>query len=105
MPERATATPLSTSTGGGTGTPAHAPAWHESESVHAFPSVHDVPFGAAGFEQSPVPVSQGPATWHWSVGEETTGVGTAQTLGCKLLAWEQGVTTANEHHAVSVGYA
>jgi len=32
--------------------------------VHAFPSVHEVPFGAFGFEQTPVLVLQVPATWH-----------------------------------------
>jgi hypothetical protein len=41
--------------------------------VHAFPSLHDVPFGFAGFEHTPVPVSQVPARWHWSGAGHTTG--------------------------------
>ncbi len=35
------------------------------------PSVQEVPFGAAGFEQCPVAVSHVPATWHWSEGAHT----------------------------------
>jgi hypothetical protein len=45
-----------------TGLPSrHAPAWHESTSVQAFPSLHAVPSGAAGFEQAPVAAEQVPA--------------------------------------------
>jgi hypothetical protein len=32
--------------------------------VQALPSLHAVPFGAAGFEHMPVPGLQTPATWH-----------------------------------------
>ena len=53
--------------------PVHAPAWHVSVCVHALPSLHAVPSGAAGFEQLPVPGSQVPATWHWSLAVQTTG--------------------------------
>jgi hypothetical protein len=42
--------------------------------VHAFPSLHAVPSAFAGFEQSPVCVSQVPATWHWSEAVQTTAV-------------------------------
>ena len=41
--------------------------------VHALLSLHAVPFGAAGFEQLPVPELHVPATWHWSLGVHTTG--------------------------------
>jgi hypothetical protein len=44
--------------------PAHAPDWHVSVWVQALPSLHGDPFGAAGFEQEPVPGSHVPATWH-----------------------------------------
>jgi hypothetical protein len=37
------------------------------------PSLHVVPFGAAGFEQIPVDVLQVPATWHWSLPPHVTG--------------------------------
>ena len=32
----------------------HAPAWHVSPLVQALASLHDVPFGLGGFEQTPV---------------------------------------------------
>jgi hypothetical protein len=44
--------------------PVHAPAWHDSPPVQALPSLHAVPFGAAGFEHSPVAGLQVPAVWH-----------------------------------------
>lgn len=37
------------------------PAWQLSPSVHALPSLHDVPFAATGFEHAPVAGSQVPA--------------------------------------------
>jgi hypothetical protein len=43
--------------------PAHIPVWHVSLSVHALPSLHDVPLAALGFEHPDV-ASQVPATWH-----------------------------------------
>ena len=54
--------------------PTHAPLWQASTCVHALPSVHAVPFGAAGLEQTPVPMLHTPATWHASDAEQTTGV-------------------------------
>ena len=53
--------------------PVHTPAWHVSVCVHRLPSLHAVPFGAAGFEQAPVPGSHVPATWHWSLAVHVTG--------------------------------
>jgi hypothetical protein len=44
--------------------PVHVPFWQESLCVHAFPSLHAVPSGEAGFEHAPVDGSQVPATWH-----------------------------------------
>jgi hypothetical protein len=44
----------------------HVPNWHVSVTVHAFPSLHGVPFVCAGFEHAPVVTSQVPALWHWS---------------------------------------
>jgi hypothetical protein len=42
--------------------PTQAPDWQLSLCVQAFESLHDVPFAALGFEQTPVPVLQVPAT-------------------------------------------
>jgi hypothetical protein len=44
--------------------PTQAPAWQVSAWVHAFPSLHVTPFALAGFEHTPVAVSQVPASWH-----------------------------------------
>src|SRR2546421_257729 len=35
---------------------------------------HVVPSGAAGFEQAPVPGLHVPATWHWSLAVQVTGL-------------------------------
>jgi hypothetical protein len=50
------------------------PAWQVSVCVQAFPSLHAVPLGALGFEQTPVAVLQTPATWHASSAVQTTGL-------------------------------
>ena len=42
--------------------PEHDPSLQTSDVVHAFPSVHAVPFALFGFVQTPVPVLQVPAT-------------------------------------------
>jgi hypothetical protein len=56
-----------------------APDWQVSPFVQALPSVHAVPFAAAGFGQMPVCGSQTPATWHWSLAVQTTGFEPVQT--------------------------
>jgi len=53
--------------------PVQVPDWHVSVCVQAFPSLHAVPFALFGFEQTPVPVSQVPTSWHWSRAVQTTG--------------------------------
>jgi hypothetical protein len=54
--------------------PVHAPFWQLSLVVQALPSLHEVPFGAAGLEHAPVAGSQVPATWHASDAVQVTGV-------------------------------
>jgi hypothetical protein len=54
--------------------PVQVPLWQVSASVHAFPSLHDVPFAATGFEQTPVVVLHVPATWHASLAVHVTAV-------------------------------
>jgi hypothetical protein len=44
--------------------PTQTPAWQLSACVHALPSVQLEPFAFGGFEQTPVAVSQTPASWH-----------------------------------------
>ena len=40
--------------------------------MHAFPSLHAVPFDAAGLEHVPLLGSQVPAAWHWSLAAHVT---------------------------------
>jgi hypothetical protein len=47
--------------------------------VHAFASLHTVPFGAFGFEHVPFAGLHTPATWHWSLAAHTTGFAPVQT--------------------------
>lgn len=44
--------------------PVQTPVWHVSVCVHAFPSLHVVPFDAVGLEHAPVDVLHVPAVWH-----------------------------------------
>jgi hypothetical protein len=53
--------------------PVQVPVWHVSVCVHAFPSLQLLPSDFAGFEQTPVPVLQVPAVWHWSLAVHVTG--------------------------------
>jgi hypothetical protein len=54
--------------------PTHAPPWQLSLCVHAFPSLHAVPFAATGFEHAPVDGLHVPAPWHWSLAARVTGL-------------------------------
>jgi hypothetical protein len=47
--------------------PTQRPAWQESVWVHLSLSSQPAPLPLAGFEHAPVPASQVPATWHWSL--------------------------------------
>lgn len=53
--------------------PTHVPAEQASVVVQALASSQSVPFGAAGFVQTPVVVLHVPATWHASLAVHTTG--------------------------------
>jgi len=58
--------------------PVHVPLWQVSVCVHALPSLHAVPFVATGFEHVPLPGSQAPAVWHWSLAVHVTGFAPVQ---------------------------
>jgi len=58
--------------------PVQVPAWQESVCVHALPSLHVVPFVAAGFEQVPLAGSHVPTAWHWSDAVQVTGLDPVQ---------------------------
>src|SRR5438552_2394813 len=55
-------------------TAVHVPPWQVSLSVQASPSLHPVPSALAGFEHSPVPGLQVPASWHCSGAGQVTEV-------------------------------
>src|SRR5712691_9770540 len=52
----------------------HCPDSHASLCVQAFPSLHSVPSGFAGLLHIPVVGSQVPASWHWSLAVQVTGL-------------------------------
>ena len=64
----------------------HAPDEHVSLDVHALPSSQAEPFGAAGFEQTPVAALHVPMPWHWSRAVQTTGF-----VPTHLPAWQASV--------------
>jgi len=57
-----------------TAVPPQTPEEQMSEVVQALPSLQVVPFGALGFEQAPVVLSQVPGEWHWSGWAQMVGV-------------------------------
>jgi len=69
--------------------PVQAPPWQVSDCVQAFPSLHDVPFGFAGFEQTPVAELHVPASWHWSLAVHVTGFDPVQTPDWQVSVWVQ----------------
>jgi hypothetical protein len=54
--------------------PLHVPLRQMSLTVHAFPSLHEVPSVFVGFEHTPVVGSHTPAAWHWSCAVQEIGV-------------------------------
>lgn len=83
-------------------TPAQTPLVQTSPTVHGLPSLHPVPFGAGGFEQDPVPGLQVPATWHWSIDAQITGLPGKQAPATQTSASVQRLPSL---HAVPSGFA
>src|SRR2546425_263170 len=67
--------------------PVQVPDWHVSVWVHALPSLQLVPSVAFGFEQVPVAGLQVPATWHWSLAVQTTGLEPVQVPDWQVSLW------------------
>jgi hypothetical protein len=57
--------------------------------VQTFASLHAMPSGAAGFEQTPVAGEQVPASWHPSLGAHTTGLPPAHAPETHVSDWVQ----------------
>src|SRR6185503_15288536 len=85
-----------------TGAPlVQGPDWQLSLCVQAFPSLQAVPSAAGGFEHTPVPVSQSPATWHWSSAVQTTGAPLVQVPDWQLSLWVQALPSSHACPSVS----
>src|SRR5207302_144234 len=75
--------------------PVQVPASQVSVCVQALPSSQVVPFGFAGFEQTPVDGSQVPTSWHWSCAVQVTGFAPVQVPASQVsvclpaLSWSQ----------------
>jgi hypothetical protein len=54
--------------------PVQVPPWQVSAEVQLLPSLQGVPSGAPGLEHIPVAGLHMPATWHWSLAVQTTGL-------------------------------
>jgi hypothetical protein len=54
--------------------PKHVPAWQVSAWVQALPSLQEVPLVLGGSLHSPVEGLQVPASWHWSLAVQSTGL-------------------------------
>ena len=61
----------------------HVPAWQVSDCVQALPSVQATPLALFGLLQTPLPVLQVPASWHWSLASQMTGFAPVQ-----MPAWQ-----------------
>ena len=59
--------------------PLHTPAWQLSVLVQALLSLHAEPSLLAGLLHLPVPASQLPAVWHWSLAAHVTGLAPLHT--------------------------
>jgi hypothetical protein len=70
--------------------------------VHAFPSVHVVPFAFAGFEHAPDVGSHVPASWHWSDATHVTGFEPTQAPAWQVSVWVHAFPSV---HAVPFAFA
>src|SRR5262245_8848244 len=69
--------------------PVQAPVLQVSVWVQALPSLQVEPSALGGSEQRPVPVSQTPMSWHWSLAEQTTGLAPVQAPVWQVSVWVQ----------------
>jgi hypothetical protein len=84
--------------------PVHVPFWHESVCVHALPSLHGVPFAAAGLEQAPVLGLHVPAVWQESLAAQTTRFEPVHTPDSHESFWVQAFPSLQFVPLASVGF-
>ena len=80
------------------------PAWHESDCVQALPSLHEVPFAAAGFVHVPVAGLHVPATWHWSDDVQTTGLVPVHTPAWQASLWVHALPSLHDAPLAAAGF-
>jgi len=54
--------------------PTQLPVWHVSDCVQELPSLQIAPSALLGLLHVPVPASHVPASWHWSMASQMTGL-------------------------------
>ena len=74
--------------------PVQVPVWQVSVWVQAFASLQAVPLVLGGFEQTPVAGLQVPASWHWSLAVQVTGVPATQVLLTQVSMPLQGLPSS-----------
>src|SRR5437867_3086390 len=84
--------------------PVQIPDWQVSVCVQALPSLQDVPSAAFGFEQVPVAGLQVPATWHWSLALQTTGLEPVQMPDTHVSVWVQALPSLQVVPSVAFGF-
>ncbi len=70
--------------------------------MQALPSLHAVPLALFGFEHTPVAGSHTPASWHWSIGAQATGLAPTHTPAWQVSAWVQALPSL---HALPSAFA
>ena len=84
--------------------PVHVPDWQVSAWVHASPSLHVVPSTLFGLLHAPVPVSQVPASWHWSSALQTTGFAPVHVPDWQVSAWVHALASLQVAPSVLAGW-
>jgi hypothetical protein len=87
------------------GVPVQPPLTQLSEPVNTqrFPSEHDVPSVAGGFEHWPVVGLQAPATWHWSDALHVTALAAAHTPAWHVVSVLQALPSLHGVPSVAAG--
>jgi hypothetical protein len=82
--------------------PVQVPAWQLSAWVHALPSSQAAPSAFGDVEHVPVTGSHAVASWHWSIGAQTTGLEPVQAPASQVSICVQAFPSL---HALPSGFA
>jgi hypothetical protein len=84
--------------------PVQVPAWQVSVWVHALPSLQAEPSDLLGFEQVPFAGLHVPASWHWSSGEQTTGLAPVHVPDWQVSVWVHALPSLQAAPFALVGF-